>query len=168
VVDWLLLEIRDAPDAQSATPATTIYECPVFLNKDGTLSGLDFAGNPFVPVEIIEGLFVVVYHRNHVSIMNPDPIPGPNGVYSFDYTVSGAYGGPLGAKEILPGVWAMTGGDGNADNEINTQDKMDVWWQEAGATGYLGGDYNMSGQVGNQDKIDIWVPNSGQSSQVPD
>ncbi|MCD4734598.1 MAG: hypothetical protein K8R53_01015, partial [Bacteroidales bacterium] len=66
------------------------------------------------------------------------------------------------------GIWVMAGGDGNADRQVNSQDKIDAWQSEVGASGYLGGDFDMTGNVGNQDKIDIWMPNSGLSSQVPD
>ncbi|MCD4734597.1 MAG: carboxypeptidase-like regulatory domain-containing protein [Bacteroidales bacterium] len=168
VVDWILVDICDAIDATSATPSTTIYEFPAFLKNDGAITTLNFISNPVVPVEILEGLFVVIHHRNHISIMNPNPIPETAGVYSYDFTNDGIYGSYLGAKEISAGVWVMMGGDGNADKQVNTQDKLDVWHPEAGWSGYLGGDYDMSGLVGNQDKIDVWVPNSGQSSQVPD
>ncbi|MCD4695843.1 MAG: hypothetical protein K8S16_06340, partial [Bacteroidales bacterium] len=168
VVDWILVEIRDALDASSATPSTKLFEFPAFLESDGTVIALDFISNPVVPVEIIDGLFVVIHHRNHLGIMNSTPLLENGGIYTYDFTISGIYGGYIGAKEVSPGVWAMMGGDGNADKQVNTQDKLDVWQAEAGASGYLGGDFNMTGNVGNQDKIDIWVPNSGQSSQVPD
>ncbi|MCD4737508.1 MAG: carboxypeptidase-like regulatory domain-containing protein, partial [Bacteroidales bacterium] len=53
VVDWILVEIRDALDASSATPSTTLFEFPAFLKSDGTVIALDFISNPVVPVEII-------------------------------------------------------------------------------------------------------------------
>ncbi|MBN1338608.1 MAG: hypothetical protein JXA03_04755, partial [Bacteroidales bacterium] len=167
VVDWLLLEVRDAPDVQNATAATTEDILPAFLLNNGTLTKPEGNGNPITSAIIDYGMFVVVHHRNHVSIINPVPIPENAGVYTWDFT-GGAYGAAPGAKEIAPGVWAMMGGDGNADNQINTQDKLDAWWNEAGSSGYRGSDFDMNGQTGNQDKLDIWQPNSGQSSQVPD
>ena len=168
VVDWLLAEIRDAATVQDATPAATILEIPLFLLYDGTIVSLDMVNKPVIPVTISEGMFVVVHHRNHLSIIRAVPIPLSGNTYIFDFTAGGIWGGQIGAKEVGPGIWAMTGGDGNADYQINTQDKIDAWWPDAGSSGYLGSDFDMNGEVGNQDKIDIWAPNSGQSSQVPD
>ena len=167
VVDWLLIEIRDAANVQGATAETKVLETPAFLLSDGSVVSLDFINKPVVLVNITQGMFIVLHHRNHLSIINSTPIPGQNGQYAFDYTGGGIYGGDLGAVEVLPGVWAMRGGDGNADFQVNMQDKVDAWWNEGGFSGYLGSDFNMDGQTGNQDKLDVWQSNSGQSSQVP-
>lgn len=166
-VDWVLVDVRDAPDAQSANSSTTVIRFPAFLMKDGTVRSLDFVSRPFLSDMISQGLFVVIQHRNHLSIMNSSPIPLQNLTFSWDYTSGGIFGGSLAAKEVAPGVWAARGGDGNADGDINTQDKLDAWWIDAASSGYLGGDFDMNGQAGNQDKVDVWMPNSGMSGQVP-
>ena len=45
VVDWVLVELRDAADAASATAATRITRKAGFLLKDGTVVGLDGSSN---------------------------------------------------------------------------------------------------------------------------
>jgi len=60
------------------------------------------------------------------------------------------------------------GGDGNANGMIESTDKLLIWEEQTGESGYLMGDFNLDGQVTNQDKNDIWIITNGKSSQVPD
>ncbi|OQX79918.1 MAG: hypothetical protein B6D61_02765 [Bacteroidetes bacterium 4484_249] len=62
----------------------------------------------------------------------------------------------------------MTGGDANADGIIDSDDGTEVWYFEAGETGYLGSDVNMDGQAHNKDKNDVWIINFNSESKVPD
>ncbi|MBN3035065.1 MAG: exo-alpha-sialidase [Bacteroidales bacterium] len=169
VVDWVLVELRDAPDAVSATPATIIAQQAAFLLKDGSVVTTD--GNSFLSFNhsIMNSLFAVVRHRNHLGVMSAVPLIKNGGVYSYDFTTGSgqAYGGNLAHKELAPGVWGMSGADGNADNQINNGDKNDVWTQQAGTGGYNSGDFDMNGEVNNGDKNEIWAPNTGLGGQVP-
>jgi len=172
IVDWVLVELRDAVDAASAGSAANVAQQAAFLLNDGQIVGLDGTtdARPYVSTTISNNLFVVVWHRNHIGIMSAYPLTENAGVYSYDFT-SGpdqAYGGVLGHKEISTSVWGMVGGDGDANRQVDNTDKNDVWNLEAGLSGYLSGDFNMDNQVANPDKNDIWAPNSGGGSQVPD
>jgi hypothetical protein len=170
VVDWILVELRDAPNAQSATPATIIARQAAFLLRDGSVAGLDGNAPIRFYTEIQNNLFVVIHHRNHLSIMTPVSPPENNGTFTWDFTTGAgqAYGGVNAHKELAPGKWGMIAGDGNADRQVNNADKNDVWRPQSGSSGYKQGDFSMNGQVDNSDKIEKWKPNSGRSSQVPD
>ncbi|MBN1340757.1 MAG: carboxypeptidase regulatory-like domain-containing protein [Bacteroidales bacterium] len=170
VVDWILLDIRDAANASSAVNSTSVEKIPAFLKFDGYVTGLDGASLPKFANPIQSGLFVVVYHRNHLGIINPAPlVDAGNNTYSWDYSggANQVYLGTLGHVELAPGIWGMTAGDGNADRQINNQDKMDVWTIDAAQSGYLGGDFSLNGTCNNEDKNDTWAPNVGKGSQVP-
>jgi hypothetical protein len=170
VVDWVLIELRDAPDAASATPATAIGRQPCFLMNTGIVTALDGSSMPFFNVSIAQGLFVVIWQRNHLGVMSSVPLVNAGTTYSYDFT-SGegqAYGGANGHKELVPGVWGMTAGDGDGSGQVNNADKVEVWTLQAGMAGYLAGDFNLNSQVDNADKVDYWKPNSGAGSQVPD
>jgi hypothetical protein len=78
------------------------------------------------------------------------------------------YGGALGYKELIPNVWGMAAGDGNADNQVDMLDKTMIWEYQVGEEGYLNGDYNLDGQVDNQDKNKLFLINIGKISQVPE
>ncbi|MBN3034885.1 MAG: carboxypeptidase regulatory-like domain-containing protein [Bacteroidales bacterium] len=170
VVDWVILELRDAPDAASATGATRVVQKACLITTDGMIRDLDGVSMPFFSVNLQYGLFVVVHHRNHLSVMNPTPLSSFGGIYVHNFTTGAgqAYGGITAHKELEPGVWGMVAGDGNADKQINNPDKLDVWQINAGSSGYLAGDYSMDGECNNTDKNGLWGPNTGSGTQVPD
>ena len=169
IVDWALVELRDAPDASSATSGTRVARKATFIKSDGAIVGLDGSSNLFFNEGINHGMYAVIWHRNHLAVMSSQSLKPTSNIYSFDFSTgeSQAYGGGNAHIEVSPGVWGMIGGDGNADGQINNGDKNDVWAQEAGSGGYKAGDFNMDVQVNNGDKNDIWNPNTGLGSQVP-
>ncbi|MCD4736215.1 MAG: SprB repeat-containing protein [Bacteroidales bacterium] len=171
VVDWILVELRDAPgEASTATTTTTIGIQAGFLLNDGTVVSTDGLSRLLYPnLQVNNNLFVVIWHRNHLGIMSAVALQEVAGLYDYDFSYgqSQVYGGVLAHKELNPGVWGMIGGDGNADGLISNQDKIDIWTYQAGLSGYINGDFNLDGQVSNPDKLDMWLPNSGLGSQVP-
>jgi len=174
VVDWVLVELRDAPAPAQAFNTTVVARQAALLLNTGHIVGTD--GLPLVfDVEIQEGLYAVVYHRNHLAVMSAEALTEAGGIYAWDFTVSlGKAFGKLekgafqqGHKDLGGGVYGMYGGDGNADGQVNLQDKNDVWNAQSGASGYNPADFDLNGQVNLQDKNNIWNPNSGNASQVP-
>ncbi|MBN1338670.1 MAG: hypothetical protein JXA03_05065 [Bacteroidales bacterium] len=170
VVDWILVELRDAPDAASAGSAAIVAQQAAFLLKDGSIVGTDGSALPLFNCSPVNSLFAVLWHRNHLGIMSANPLIEAGGVYSYDFTAGPAqvYGGSNAHKELAPGIWGMIGADGNADSQVNNGDKNDVWATQAGTGGYLSGDFNLDAQVNNGDKNDVWIPNTGLGGQVPD
>jgi hypothetical protein len=170
VVDWLLLELRDAPTAAQATPATSIARQAVFLLADGKVVGTNGTGLPEFSVTITQQLFIAVWHRNHLAVLSAAQPSAVNGILTLDLSSSESQvlGGASGYSELLPGTWGMAAGDGNADGLVNTGDKIESWSTSAGMTGYLPGDLNLDGQVNNPDKNEVWILNLGLESQVPE
>ena len=171
IVDWVLIELRDAPDAASASSATTVAQKAGFLLKYGSIVSADgFSMMQFSNVTIQHSLFAVLWHRNHIGIMSATPLVETGGIFAYDFTTGAGqvHGGSLAHKEIASGIWGMAAADGNADGQINNGDKNDVWAVQAGGSGYMAGDFNMDTQVNNGDKNDLWVPNTGMGGQVPD
>jgi len=169
VVDWLLIELRDAPDAISATAETKISQQAGFLLKDGSVVGLD--GSSFLSIDqsISQSLFVVVWHKNHLGIMSAIPLVETDGSYSFDFSSASdqAYGTES-QKNLGSGLFGMFAGDANADGIVNDSDGTDLWYLETGLSGYLGSDVNLNGQSNNQDKNDYWHVNYNKTSKVPE
>lgn len=168
IVDWVLIELRDAVDASSADENTIIERKAGFILKDGTIVNLNGISNLSFSTPISQNLFVVVYHRNHLPIMSSIPITETDGIFSYDFSTGSykAFGGSLAQKELTPGVWGMIAADGNADGQIDNQDKNDIWLLQNGNSGYLEGDLNMNGNVDSQDKP-IWESNAGKGTQIP-
>lgn len=170
IVDWILVELRDAPDAISATPLTVIGSQAAFINNLGEIIGLDGINAVRFGNTVNDNLFVVIRHRNHLSVMSAFALTNVSGTYSYDFTLAGTqvYGDGSGYKEISAGVWGMVSGDANADGIIDEDDKVLSWNTEAGTAGYLQSDVNLDVQSNNLDKNDFWLPNLGKYSQVPD
>ena len=176
IVDWVLVELRDAATAADATGADTIARQAAFVLKDGSIVGMDGSGrltfdNTF-DYDVTENLFVVIQHRNHLGIMSANPLVKTNGYYAYDFTDDAAktYGGIAGIKQLETfgvGAWGMIGGDGDANGTVNNIDKTSFWSILSGKSGYLSGDYNLDSEINNQDKNDIWLDNVDENSQVP-
>jgi hypothetical protein len=172
-VDYVLIELRDAASGAAATSATRISQTPALIKSDGSIVSLTGSLLSFTN-SINNSLFIVIWSRNHVGIMNANGI-NPSGTVNYDFTTGSDKffetfpGSGIGFKEIEPGVWGMAAGDINADGTVNLADKTPSGWKvDAGKKGYIGADLNMNTQVSNKDKNDFWVPNNGIiTTQVP-
>lgn len=170
IVDWILIELRDAPSAPLATGLTRVAQRAAFVLDDGSLVATDGSSLMKFYVTFNFNPFVVIWHRNHLGVLSANPMtPVGPGVYSYDFStgVGQAYGGASGHKNLGSGIYGMFGGDGVPNGLINNPDKTSVWTPNVGTSGYKAGDYNLDTQVNNPDKNDIWVPNLGQGTQVP-
>ena len=170
VVDWVLVDIRDAMSAGTAIPPMTKARQAAFLLKNGDVVGLDGSSIlNFPDISITKNLFIVIWHRNHLGILSAVPLTETNGIYSYDFStaITQVYNGGAGYKEIATGVFGMVAGDADADGDINSADKT-TWANYAGTRGYESADFDMNTQVDNKDKNDIWSQNGSYSSQLPE
>jgi uncharacterized protein (TIGR02145 family) len=167
VVDWVLVELRDAPSAAMAHAGTVVARKAGLLLKSGMI--IDVGSLPMIiSVDYQHELYVVVYHRNHLSMMSSGPIiPLGGQYYSWDFTTGAGQAYGSGQKHLGSGVYGMYAGDADGNGQVQIQDKNNVWEQQSGQQGYLASDFNMDGQVQNQDKNNKWQPNVGIASQVP-
>ena len=169
VVDWLLVELRDAADANAATPTTRIARRAAFLLKDGSVVGTDGSSILQFNNSCTQQLFVIVWHRNHLGIMSANGVIASGGIYAYDFSIAAGqvHGGTTGYKNISGSVWGMVAGDANRDGLINLNDKTQ-WAAFAGKRGYLDTDFTMDAQVNNTDKDDKWLSNTAKTEQIPD
>jgi hypothetical protein len=174
VVDWVIVQLRDAATAATAGNATIIPggTKAAFLKSDGTIEDVEGHSNViFAGVPVSQNLYVVVYHRNHLGIISANALTQSGGTYTYDYTTgsSKVLGGTAGYKQIdtSPVIWGMVAADGNGNGFVQESDLTDVWKTDAGQLEYSGGDYNLDVQVSNADKNEYWWPNSSKVSQVP-
>ncbi len=168
VVDWVLVELRDAPQASLATSETVIDRKAAFLKNDGRIT--DANGNAYLSFNdsVVFSLFVVVLHRNHLAVMSAVPLTSTAGIYTYDFRMpEGQAYGTDAQKNLGDGIFGMFAGDADADGMIDAADRL-MWVTEAGIQGYAPADLNLDGQVNNPDKNNIWVPNNGTNCQVPE
>ena len=168
VVDWILIELRDAVTAESATQSARISRQAAFVLSDGSVVGLDGISFPQFSNLIENQLFVVIWHRNHLGVLSAFPLMKTGDVYFYDFTsgVGQAFGIDA-QKYLADGIFGLWGGDAYADGVVNDLDKTVSWQTYAGTTGYLSSDINLDGQSDNQDKNQVWLPNWGKSVQIP-
>jgi len=167
VVDWVLLEIRDAATAAGATPGTMLGRKAAFILNTGKIVDLDGSSIPTFSGTVTNNLYVVVWHRNHINMMSATALVKSGGIYPYDFTnaLNKAY--LNGQKNIGGAKFGMYAGNGDANTTVNNLDKTNVWAVQAGTSGYKSGDFNMNGAVNNPDKNDKWFWNVGAVSTVP-
>ncbi|HEY5565291.1 MAG TPA: choice-of-anchor Q domain-containing protein [Rhodothermia bacterium] len=168
-VDWALVSLRTGTGPETEVPGS---EQPAFVTDSGLIVGLDGDTLEFAVPQA--PYYLVVRHRNHMSVMTNGPVAGfASGLGEWDFTgaMSQAYatsGNPM--KALSGGLFGMHAADGNFDGQITAPD-FNLWnaATTAGATGYQPSDYNLDGQVTAPD-FNLWNANTtaGASSKVPD
>lgn len=168
IVDWVLIDLRDAASVAGADGATIIEQRAAFLLNDGSVVEIDGTSNFHFDNVISNDLFIAVWHRNHLGIISNDAviINSGNAIVDFSVSESAAYNN--GQKEIEAGIWGMYSGDMDGSGIIEDVTDKDNWSQSAGNTEYNGSDLNLDSEINNIDKDDFWLPNISNSSQVPD
>jgi hypothetical protein len=169
VVDWVVVQLRDASSAVNATSSTIIGTKAAFLLSDGSVVDLNGTGNLTFDLSISQNLFVVIFHRNHLGIISNNALTEFAGVYAYDYSSGSGQvlGGANGYKDLGAGVWGMVSADGNGSGIVDNTDETSVWKIDLNQAGYLGGDFNMSGITENTDETSNWKPNLNTGGQVP-
>jgi len=169
VVDWVLVDFRDATSAANALPATSVSTKAGLLLNNGQIIS-PYGGLPlFFNAPITNSLYLVLSHRNHLSILSDDPLMDFGDALLYDFTSSsGQAYGTNAQKDLGNGIFGMYAGDFNADGIVNSLDKDVMWEVEVGKSGYIPSDCNLDGQADNLDKNDIWFGNIQKESQVPE
>ena len=172
VVDWVLVELRQAVSPSLALASTILPGWPraYFLNSNGTIVDLDGTSYPLIGNPSNNpNLYVVIHHRNHIAIMSAtELIPAACDNYSYNFTdlVTKAYGNSAGYKQLKTGVCAMVCGDADGDGSISVND-FTKWATDFGKTSlYLSSDIDADGQISVND-FTRWATNFGIGNIAP-
>ncbi len=167
IVDWLLIELKDASNPEVANKTTIFERKAVFLLKDGTIADLDGSSYPGFAHTMQHGLYIDILHRNHLDIMSADSLSHYGNTYILDFTadVASAYDSSL---SNLGNAFGMISGDANPDGRVDQSDKESGWNIYAGfKTEYRSEDLNLDGQIDNRDKNDCWLGNMNKMVTYP-
>jgi hypothetical protein len=165
IVDWVLIEIRSNIEASSLKVSRA-----GFIKNDGTIVDID--GNNMVNLPGLSGglYYVVIKHRNHLSVMSSTAISLTTTSSLFDFTSSqsSAYGVNA-MKSLGNGKFGMWAGDANGDGTINSMD-LNEYWIKQNATSYeyfsKPADFNLDGNINATDLNLFWILNNGISTKV--
>jgi hypothetical protein len=157
VVDWILVQMYDAPSASLISAGNMIFESAAFLLDDGSVVDLDGNSDLSFELSIVNSLFVKLSHRNHIPIISATGLTKIGNAYTYDFTTSISKAYQFNQKNI-DGKAVMIGGDANADAMVDLSD-ISIWKEDAGTNGYKAGDINMDGEVDNPDKNDVIIEN---------
>ena len=164
IVDWALLEVRS-----DLADSTKLGEKAGFLLNDGNVVGVDGVSPIYFDLNP-DNYYVVIKHRNHLSIINAASYSFSRESVGYDFTdaQSKAYGSEA-IQEIAPGIFGMYAGDANSDGSLTGTDFniFNPLFRSA-ASGYLSSDFNMDGSITGTD-FNMFNPNfrNARSSQVP-
>jgi hypothetical protein len=164
-IDWMLISLRTGTGPETEVSGS---EKAVILLSDGSIVDTD-SDSVALSVDSLGSYYVVLRHRNHLSVMSSAAVDFSSiGNWDFTTASSQAYGSsPM--KEVESGVWAMFGGEATTDDLNNTSD-FSAWLVDtkAIATGYLNTDFDLDGQATTSD-FSLWLTNTKSiaASQVP-
>lgn len=166
IVDWVLIELRDASSPQEAVPATRIMQKAGFLLNNGRVVDLNGSRILTFDTTFTQNLYVIVWHRNHLGIMTANAAEPYRGLFTYDFLSDGqAYN--AGQKDLGNGIFGMIAGDVNGNGTIDNSD-LNQWGSSAGERGYLSEDVNMDIQTSNTDKNDFILINFESTSFIPE
>ncbi len=172
-VDWVLVELREAASAAAALKSTRVGSAAGFLMNNGSIKATDGTSDLTVSLSGNTGseFFVVVYHRNHLSIMSASAIADNGGTYSIDFTTASAntYQSTTALTTLSTGKFAMSAGDADGDGDVDATD-LTTWRTQNGGTftyNSTNGDFNLDGVINAVDRNGFQQKNESKTSKVP-
>jgi hypothetical protein len=168
VVDWILIDLRQASTPAGATSGTSVAKRAAFLKSDGTIVDLDGVSSVrFYNTTLTSNLYPVLKHRNHLAIMSNNAVTRTSGIYSYDFTSAQTqiYDGSGNGCVQLGSKWGMVAGDGDASGIININD-FNLWQSNFSQNNYNKSDHDLSGTVNINDFI-IWQNSFAKQTKVP-
>ena len=159
IVDWIWVELRNATDA------TKVIGRSALLQRDGDIVDVD--GISSVSFSQTSGdYYIVVSHRNHLSIRSAATISLSSTVKSIDFIsdTSLIEGGSNAVVLLSNGKYAIVSGDYDSNGQIQNSDTSSIT-SNLGSSGYNDADLDMNGQVQNSDINTILNINLGKGVQ---
>lgn len=163
-VDWIEVELRTG-----TASGTKVGSRAAFVLSNGSV--VDKDGNTLtIPSADGSDYYIVIYHRNHLSIMSSGAVSISSGTYTHNFTTGqGQAIGSAPMIEVSSGVFAMYSGDVDANGTVDGMD-LTTWRSQNGAeydyTNNGKSDLNLDGVINAVDRNDHQQKNSGKTSDV--
>lgn len=154
IVDWIIIELRDIKNMN-----TSIDTIAAFLRSDGKV--ISITGDSVITLNtniLPDNYYIVIRHRNHLSVMSALPIFLSSNSYLYDFSecLEQFYG--YDAAVLSNGKFGMYPCDADFNGIINVQDYQLYKYNSVIAnTGYLMTDFNLDGNLTGSD-FNIFAP----------
>lgn len=163
-VDWVVVELRSGTGAGSKVGTNRAG----ILKSDGSV--VDKDGNPFTMSQVDgSGFYIVIHHRNHLSVMSNQAVNTTTGTYEFDFTTAQSNSFNNGSIGV-GSVFAMYAGDADGNGTIDGSD-LTTWRAHNGLAFLFGSndksDLNLDGVINAIDRNEYQQKNNATSTQVP-
>ncbi len=164
LVDWVLVELRDAND-----PSVTVTQKAGYIVDAGFIIDLPEPGSQpgIMNFNVAAGdYYIIIRSRNHLAIMSANPVTLPTtNLYDFRDPAN-VMGGAAQMVDVDNGTYAMYAGDVNSDGVITVAD-FNAWVVQSSAINtYIDGDLNADGNVTVAD-FNLYVPNASRIGVPP-
>ncbi len=160
VVDWVLLELRDAEDLNIvvARKAVLLKDNGFVVEADG-IPGVIFDG-------VTDGSYhLAVFHRNHLGVISSEPILVNAPSFIYDFTKSDLTASGEAQLKKVGMAWCMMAGDSDGNNLIDNRD-FNISEQNDGQSAvYHTADLNADGEVNAAD-YDLWFENRSKLGEL--
>ncbi len=156
VVDWVLVEVRDANDWDQL-----IEKRAVFLRNDGLLIDIDGSLNVhFFNLDENSSYYFIIRHRNHLDVMSSQPL-AVNNVVPHDFTnPNNILGGDSQLSYLEERAsFGLKAGDINGDGIINVADVALINNEDDLLNTYQNTDCNLDGNITTAD-FNEYLPNA--------
>lgn len=154
IVDWIIIELRD-----SKTGTASIDTLAAFLRSDGQV--LSVTGDSIITLNTNippDNYYVIIRHRNHLSVMTVFPIYLCSNSYLFDFSESIEQFYGQDAALLINGKYGMYPGDADFNGIVNVADYQKYKNNCITAnTGFLITDFNLDGIITGSD-FNIFAP----------
>jgi len=168
VVDWVLVELRAAATAATATSGTVSVRKAGFLLKNGHIVDLDGSSALQLQPAAAADFYVVVYHRTHIPAMSSAHLSFSAGAYRHNFKTAAAQAyGTAALVNLGGGNFGFYAGrvENTTPFVIDTPDRT-TGWADRNKLGYQPADATLKGAIDASDRSVIWN-NRGITSQVP-
>ena len=150
IVDWVLIELR------TDTSSNTVVERRAgFLLNSGVVVNIN-GSSPLYFEQFKGNYYLVLYHRNHISILSSNPLYLDYVSSQYDFTDSQSKA--LGVNPMVnfgDGNFGAYTGDTDANGTVSAADRSNAWNQR-NIIGYFGADVDLNGTVNAADRSMIW------------
>lgn len=117
-VDWVLVELSKEPNESAVTNRKACV-----LKSNGDIADTGSKMGITLKVQKNSKYYIIVHHRNHLSVISSIPLNFSGGNLSYDFTNSGNSAfGESSLVNLGRGIYCMPTGDSDANGIINNQD----------------------------------------------